>query len=409
VDDDVIGSEPEQAPRGRRRPGSGLTLPAVVRRHRRLAVTLAVLVAVVGVIAISRAGVHDLAPTPPTQAAAAPRPPLAGEILALASGQNAIYAVVDDCSRDCRPSLVSSADDGHTWTALSLPGAAAAASAVRSWRLAVTGVEDLLAIQDATGTTVTVGNASSPFLTRKIADGEALERVPAGREAMLGICGAPRCVTPMLEYLDPRTARRGPLAHQPPFPPRALGVGGGAQLWVAGIDPRTQRYAAAVSVDDGATWSVIALPEAGTGLRAEIVPIPELEQAYVLQGRPDSAGAQTADEVWLVRVPGPSGGTAPRRVRPAEPLGGVEGVAGIKDGRLLVTGDETVVVSPDGGEDRPPAADVDSTRYVLRDPMRGPHQLLLAAAVRTDGAASVALSDTGDADDWDVRPIVLDR
>jgi hypothetical protein len=39
--------------------------------------------------------------------------------------------------------------------------------------------------------------------------------------------------------------------------------------------------------------------------------------------------------------------------------------------------------------------------------MRGPHLLIVAEAVRTDGVASIATSDTGDANDWDVRPIVL--
>jgi hypothetical protein len=407
VDDDVIGSAPERAPRPRRSV-RGVTLPAGLRRHGRVAAIVAVLVAVAAVVAISRAGVTGLqaaAPTPtPSQ------PPLAGEVLNLVAGQNTVYAVASDCLRGCRPTLVASDDDGHAWTALRLPGPAVTAPVARSWTLAVSGVEDLLAIEDPAAGVVTVGSANSPFQTRKIVAGDPVERVPAGREAMTRICGKPRCATPTLEYLEPRTGRRGPLATQPPFPPKALGVGG-TQLWVAGIDPRTRRYALAVSVDDGASWSVVPLPKASTdpALVPRLVPIPELDEAYLLQGYPNGEGSQTSYDIWLVPAPvtPPATTEPPSRVRPDQPISAVGGVVGLKDGRLLFDG--PTVLSPDGTEDRAPLPDVESARYVLRQPMRGPHLLVVAEALRTDGAASIAISDTGNANDWDVRPITLSR
>ena len=59
MDGDVIGSEPERAPRPRRSL-RGVTVPAAVRRHGRAVAIVSVLVAVAGVIAISRAGMGAL-------------------------------------------------------------------------------------------------------------------------------------------------------------------------------------------------------------------------------------------------------------------------------------------------------------------------------------------------------------
>ncbi|HEV7654462.1 MAG TPA: hypothetical protein VGP36_06965 [Mycobacteriales bacterium] len=405
-DDDVIGSESERAPEPRGTLRRGVPLPAAVHSHRRLAVTLLVLVAFGGVVAISRAGVHGLkSAEPAVQAAGPPAPPLSGQILALAAGQNVVYVVADDCAQDCRPLLVATGDDGRTWAGLRLPGAPVTAATARTWRLTVTGGEDLLAIQDPAGKTVTVGSTSSRFQTHKIVDGPPLARAPAGWEAMLDLCPRIRCATPALEYVEPRTGVRSLLETQPPVPARVLGVGG-SQIWVAGVDPGTRQWAAAVSADDGATWATSALPGVSTaaGLVAQLLPVPELDQAYLVLGKPDGQGGQALTDIWSVRASG-----APSQVRPSTALGAVEGAVATKDGRLVLTGTTTTVLSPDGGEKRSDASDVDSTRFVLSNPMRGPHQLLVAAAIRTDGAASIALSGTGDAGDWDVRPIVLAR
>jgi hypothetical protein len=406
VDDDVIGREPERAPR-RRRSVRGVPLPAGLRRHRRLAATLVVLVVAAGVVAVSRAGISNLTTGPGAQAGASPaKPPVAGEVLGLAAGQHTVYAVVDDCSQGCRPTLVASDDDGRRWAALTLPGARVGAPVARSWRLAVTGVEDLLAVEDDARGTVAVGNSDTPFVSRRIVDGPPLPRVPAGRESMARICGKPRCAKPTVEYLEPRTGRRGPLLTQPPFPPRVLGVAG-SQLWVAGIDPATRHYAAAVTADDGARWSAVPLPQVSTdtALVPRIVPIPELDQAYLLLGYPSGDGVYTSYDIWI--VPAPSTTATPHRVRPEQAIQSVEGAVGLKDGRLALTGGPTTVLSPDGVEDTVAVSGVDASRYVLRQPMRGPHLLVVAEAVRTDGVASIATSDTGDANDWDVRPIVL--
>jgi hypothetical protein len=403
VDDDVIGSRPDRAPRPRRsRPG--LTVPAGLRRHSRAVAVVAVLLAVAGVVAISRAGVTGL----PTAAPTPSPPPLIGEILDLAAGQHTIYAVASDCVRGCRPTLVASDDDGHQWTVLTLPGATVTAAVARSWTLSVSGVEDLLAIDNPAAGTVTVGNLDSPLQTRKVVAGEPVARVPAGREPMLRICAKPSCRTPTLEYLEPSTGLRRALATQPPFPPAVLGVGG-SQLWVAGIDPRTRRYAVAVSFDDGAGWSTVPLPKASTEstLVPRIVPIPERNEAYFLRGYRNGGDTQTSYDIWVVPAPAkpPDVTVPPSRVRPDPKLPGVSGAVGLKDGRLLLDG--PIVLSPDGTQDAAALPDVDSARYLLTQPMRGPHLLFLAEARRLDGFASVAISSTGNVDDWKIRPIVL--
>jgi hypothetical protein len=408
VDDDVIGSEPERAPRPRR-PVRAVPLPALLRRHGRIVAVVAVLVAVAGVVVISRAGVSGLQAAAPTPTPS-PRPPLRGEILGLAAGDDTVYAVASDCARGCRPTLVASDDDGHAWNALRLPGAPVTTPVARSWTLAVSGVEDLLAIERPGAGVVLVGSRNTPFQARKIVAGDPVSRVPTGRESMTRICAKPRCATPTLEYLEPRTGRRGPLVTQPPVPPRVLGVGG-FQLWVAGIDPLTRHWALAVSVDDGASWRSQPLPEASTdpALVPRLVPVPEQNEAYFLQGYPDGDGVQTSYDIWVVPepLPPPDPTRLPGRIRPDSPISAVEGVVGLRDGRLVITAGGTIVLSPDGTVDRPSLSDGEAARYVLQQPMRGPHLLVVAEAVRTDGAASIAISATGDANDWDIRPIVL--
>ena len=90
MDHDVIGSEPDRAPR--RRPAARtMRLPDRLRRHRRTLVALAAVVAVVGVVTVLRAGITGLKPErgPGAPVAGAQRkPPLAGTVITLVSGQN---------------------------------------------------------------------------------------------------------------------------------------------------------------------------------------------------------------------------------------------------------------------------------------------------------------------------------
>jgi hypothetical protein len=406
VDDDVIGSEPERAPRRPVLPG--LRWPW--RRHRRAVVAVAVVLVAAAALAGLRAGVGGLRPATGVGAPVAGaqgKPPLAGSVLRLAAGQNTIYALASNCAAGCRPMLLASTTDGGSWATLSLPGIPSDPSAVTPWRLAVSGVEDSLAIEDSDDRTVTVGGPDNPFVTKRITAGPPVPRVPAGREVMVRICAPPTCPARRLDYLDPRTAVIGPLANQPPLQARAIAVLG-SQLWVAGIDPRTRRYAAATSVDDATTWTLVPLPGVSTNpaLVARLAPVPELDAAWLLLGHAGRRGQVSSDDIWV--VPAPDSGQAPRRVRPERPVRTVAGALGIRDGRLaLVDGGLLTVLSPDGVVDRMAASDVDSTRYVLRQPQRGPRLLLIALAVRTDGVAAIATSTSGDADDWKVRPVVL--
>lgn len=402
MDEDVIGSETERAPRRRPVP-RGLRLPAGLHRHRRLVVAVVLVAAVVGGVAVLRAGIGNLRPE---HGAGAPVRPLAGSVLTLAAGQNTLYALASDCSAGCRPMLLASDHDGAGWTTIDLPGMPSDPSAVASWQLAASGVEDSLAVEDDDAGTVAVGTAATGFVTRKIIPAAARPRVPSGRESMVRICAAPRCRTPRLDYLEPRTGERGPLLVQPALAPRAIAVAG-TQIWAAGIDPATGRYAVAVSVDDAGSWSTVPLPAASTDpdLVPRIVPVPERDTAWLVLSRPARRGQVTAEQLWTVPAPG-SG--APQRVRPDEELGPGIGAVGLKDGRLaLVDRGLLTVLATDGVADRMAGSDVDSTRYALREPQRGPHLIFVALAVRTDGVAAIATSLTGAPGDWTVRPVVL--
>jgi hypothetical protein len=65
------------------------------------------------------------------------------------------------------------------------------------------------------------------------------------------------------------------------------------------------------------------------------------------------------------------------------------------------------VLSQDGVADAAESSDVGSVGYVLRQPQRGPHLLVVALALRSDGVAAIATSLTGNANDWKIRPVVL--
>ena len=384
-------------------------MPDRLRRHRRTLVVLLVVLAVVGVISALRAGITGLKPErgPGAPVAGAQRkPPLAGSVINLVSGQGTMYAVVTDSGSGSRPMLLASQNDGGGWSTLTLPGMSSDPNVVAGWQLTVSGPEDSLAVENGDGATVTVGGADIPFVTRRIVPRQSWVRVPAGRESMVRICPPPRCPTPRLEYLEPRTGERGPLETQPPVTPRALGVLGG-QLWVAGLDPATHRYAMAVSVDDAGSWTTVPLPQAATDprLTARVFPVPEGNTAWLLLGRPAKGGALAVTDLWL--VPTPEGGAA-HRVRPDGPLDAVTGAVGLKDGRLVLTdGGVLTVLAEDGVTDRAQSSDVGSVGYLLREPQRGPHLLLVALALRSDGVAAIATSLTGNANDWTVRPVVL--
>jgi hypothetical protein len=411
VDHDVIGSEPDRTPR-RRPAGQTVRLPDRLRRHRRTLVALAVVVAVIGVVTVLRAGITGLKPE---QGPGAPvvgaqrKPPLAGSVITLVSGQNTLYALAADSAAASRPILLASENDGATWSTLTLPGMPSDQSAVAGWQLTVTGVEESLAIENGDGATISVGGADIPFVTRRIVPRQFWARVPAGREAMVRICPQPRCHTERLDYLEPRTGELGPLQVQPPVTPRALGVVG-SQIWVAGVDPTTRRYAVAVSMDDAGSWATMSLPTASTDpkLVARVLPVPELNTAWLLLGKPGRGGALASTDLWVVPVPTPHVGGAPHQVRSEDPLDSVTGAVGLKDGRLVVIDRGVLtVLAQDGVADVAESSDVGSVGYVLRQPQRGPHLLVVALALRSDGVAAIATSLTGNANDWRIRPVVL--
>lgn len=413
--DDVIGSAPD--PQRRSRP---VRLPAVPGsrspRGRRVLTGIAILALVVTGVTVGRAGLDSGASpagTPPPTSR-----PVLGTLLWLAAGQDTLYALVEDCRPrvPCRIALLASGSDGRVWRELPVPGGPVDAEAVSSWVPQVSGVEDQLSIEDARAGVVHAGTTS--FTTRPLVDGPPRERVPANRESLVRLCTAPRCATPTVEFLEARTGERSPLATQPPFPPALVAVEG-SQLWVAGIDPATRRYAVAVSTDDGARWRAVPLPDVATGtgdqvLLPTLVPVPEQDLAYLVLGSPGQDGAVTLFDLWS--VPDPRTRDEPRRIRPEGGPLPLAAAVGLRDGRLALAGDAPAVVAPDGviqrvtvdepGRDLPPMPS-----WQLQ---RGPHALVVAEAAPVPETPEtpadqvrLVVSATGDPNDWQLRPVTL--
>ena len=152
------------------------------------------------------------------------------------------------------------------------------------------------------------------------------------------------------------------------------------------------------------------LPKVSTdpALVVQVLPVPELNTAWLLLGKPARRGAIAATGLWVVPAPVPHLSAAPHQVRSEDPLDSVTGAVGLKDGRLVVIDRGVLtVLSQDGVADVAESSDVGSVGYVLRGPQRGPHLLVVALALRSDGVAAIATSLTGNANDWKVRPVVL--
>lgn len=412
--DDVIGSTPD--PPRRRRPVRMPALPGTrTPLGRRVLATVAVLAGIASVVTVGRAGLDP----GPTRGAAPPTTrPVLGSLLQLTAGEDALYALVRDCRAPdpCRVALLASGSDGRTWRELPLPGGPRAADRARGWVLQVSGAGDQLSVEDPAAAVIHLGTTS--FTTRPIVDGPPRTRVPAGRESLVRLCAAaPRCGSPTVEYLDPLTGVRSRLASQPPFPPAVVAVEG-PQLWAAGIDPATRRYAVAVSTDDGTVWRTVRVPggPAGAGAPApRLVPVPEQDLAYLVLAAPGAAGVATVSGLWS--VPDPQTGVAPRRVRPEE--GGLAfGTAvGLRDGRLALAGAVPAVVASDGVVERAAAADPgEGPPLPYLQLQRGPRSLVVAEALPAppgspDDPTQVRLvvSTTGAPGDWTLRPVTLPR
>jgi hypothetical protein len=398
--DDVIGTAPD--PQRRRRPLRRPALPGGRRAPRAVGVAVA-LAAAAGVVGLSRAGLDDGA----TPAAGAGLPvPVQGAMLRFAAGQDTVYALIEDCRapQPCRVVLVASGNDGRTWRELPMPGGRTTEQVALSWRLEVSGPEDQLSIEDPAAGVVRFGVGS--FVTRKLVAGPAVARVPANREALTRLCARPRCPRPTVEFLDPRTGVRSPLAVQPPFPPRLVAVEG-AQLWAAGVDPRTRAWAVAVSTDDGGTWRSSPLPTVPTdpAYAARLVPAPEQQQAYLLLEQPGDP-PRTVYGVWL--VPDPATGAAPRLVRPEHRLLQLADALGLRDGRLALAGGAPAVLAPDGVVDLLEVASPNAPipPHPVGALQRGPHGQVIADGASADGVG-IVVSPSGDPNSWEQRLVRL--
>jgi hypothetical protein len=371
---------------------SGGTEPRTARRRRswrwrppRALVAVAVAVLAVTAVVAGRAG---LEPAPYRPA------PVTATVARIAAGQQALYVLLDACDPGCAPRLLASPDRGRTWERRTVP-------AVGGSELRVSGPQDLLSLEAPDGDRLAVSaDGGRTWREREVADGVPGEQVPAGLEPYVRRCvGPPRCQQAEVEWLDPETATRHRLEVQPPFPPDTVAAAPGAPLWAGGIDPRTGKFAVAVSTLVGKLWMIVPLPEVpyDAGMVARIVPAAGRQHAHLLSGYPDEGRGQTAADVWRVPVPG-----RPSRMLPEGPPLQVSDAVGLPDGALLLDGPtrldtggrlERMVIDP-------------ADPLVVVGIGRGPGGLLTGVVPRRYGAA-IALADVADPFDWTVLPLPL--
>lgn len=389
-------------------------------RHRRVLAAVAAVLALVG--GLVAASLTRTAAPGRNSFADGTATVVGGRVVALASGRQQLFALVDPCpgrAEGCTPILVSSPDEGVHWTRRPLPGGHPPMTGRSPWTLVVL-PDERPAIE--IGTTLYVGTADGAgYTSRPEHPGPAVGRVPvtpadpgdpAARTArlpdgMIRLCPAPACGRPVVRYLEAGTGLLRPLMQQPPLVPRAVAVGG-RSIWVAGPEPRSRAYAAAVSPDGGRTWLRIALPEASTD--PELTPIlrpdPRGDRAYLLFAYPAlELGQRPIYDVWTLDSPDPGEGrgpgAAPRRVSPDSNMSAYDAI--VLDNGLLLYSDggssatlaPTGVVRPQLGVD--PVA-VGSLRY-------GKDGHVVGTVTRD--AAAIAVSGSGNPDDWQVRPITL--
>lgn len=399
--DDVIGSEPSPRRRVRR-----VRMPVPVGpRGRRVLAAVAVAGAVAGVVTLGRSGLDGGTP-----AAGSPvtTRPVQGTLLQLVAGQEVIYALVDDCPTPgrCEVKLLASTTEGRSWLERPLPGRRPEAAVARQWSLRVSGSDDQISVEDPAAGVIHVGTTS--FTTVEVVDGRPVARVPAGRESMVELCRDPRCPSPVLRYLEPRTGVRSRLATQPPFPPAVLSVVG-SQLWVAGSDSTTGRYEVAVSTDDGAHWRSVTLPDdfmPGPAL-IRLTAAPEQDLAWFGLVYPRASGPDAVADLWT--VPDPATGDRPLRVRPDRAVD-QDGAVGLRDGRYAVAGGTPAVVGPDGSVRTAPDGGAPTPGRFLQ---WGPHLLVVAEAAHPaadpETVLRLVVSVSGNPGEWQRRTITLPR
>ena len=387
------------------------------RRRRRVLAGVAGVAALAG--GLVAAGLTRTAAPGRTAAAHRTATVVGGRVAALTSGRHQVFALVDPCpgrAEGCTPILVSSPDEGVHWARRPLPAGHPPMTRRSPWTLLVL-PDERPALE--IGTTLYVGTADGTgYTSRPEHPGPAVGRVPVtpdGRpdpaarlpDGLVRLCPAPACGRPVLRYLDAATGQLRPLTRQPPLVPAAVAVGG-PWLWVAGLEPRSRAYAAALSPDGGRTWQRIALPGASTDpdLSPILRPDPRGDRAYLLFAYPPlELGQRPIYDVWTLASPDPGlgrgPGAVPRRVWPEENMSAIDAIA--LDNGLLLCSDSgrSATLAPNGvvrsqlGRD---PVTIGSLRY-------GGDGHVIGAVI--DDTATIVVSESGAPDDWQTRPITL--
>lgn len=392
------------------RPARPKAIQAVLNavwRWRRLLVSIGAVVFAVVIIVAGRSGLST-APSLP-EASVTPTRTLAGKIVDLAVGEKRIYALVDPCVEgrvECPLVLVASVDEGINWQRLPLPpGRRWTTTTTQDWRLAVDGPDDRLAITDEDRRTTYLQAKSGGYESLSYGVGSVVASIPIESRHFAQLCRPPLCASSVVEVVDPSTALHHRLLTQPPLTPRTVATDG-FRLWVAGVGAQ-RRFAIAVSSDGGATWQTTELPQANTdpSLTATVVPTPGKDAFFLLLGYPQDDGSQSLYDVWTVAES--AGRHESHRVKPQRALT-VKSAVGLDNGMLLLSnGFSAFRLSPSGGVTSPGTPDKPQPT-VIQQVMRGAKSQVLGSSIAS-GAPAIALSSTGDPNDWTVRLINLPR
>jgi DNA-directed RNA polymerase specialized sigma24 family protein len=311
-------------------------------RRRMLAVAAVAVVVLAVAVPLLRVGQAATPPAAPPPSTAWTPPPAPGQRFVFDvqfADENHAFALRANCpSSDCDLELLAS-DDGRSWTSRPVRKPAVAVSMMGG--LIVLGPEEVAVdwypVSPPGDETYRVHTSDGGQTWRPVSTEprRTLSEIPPGA-ALVPACfgGADPCTEAEPSVVLPGTGESARLASAPPLRqsyPGPMPLAGN-QWWIVGIEPRTRKWAVAVSDDDGRSWTVSPL----------MAPREDLSDSWAVVGYGDDLyaydKAETGGDYAMIAIfHSGDGGATWRRTRGRAPLRTMDSLVAAADGTLLTT------------------------------------------------------------------------